>query len=82
MLIDEIFTPDSSRFWPRDQWQPGQEQPSFDKQIVRNYLETVVKAGEWDKTPPGPMLPVEVIQRSIGRYLEAYALLTGSKLVL
>ena len=68
LLIDEIFTPDSSRFWPADEWQPGKEQPSFDKQIVRNYLETVVEAGEWDKTPPGPVLPDEVVARSIGRY--------------
>ena len=82
ILIDEIFTPDSSRFWPADEWQPGREQPSFDKQIVRNYLETVVDAGEWDKTPPGPVLPVEVIERSIARYLEAYERLTGSPLQL
>jgi phosphoribosylaminoimidazole-succinocarboxamide synthase len=80
LLIDEIFTPDSSRFWPAAQWQPGREQPSFDKQIVRNYLETVVAAGEWDKTPPGPMLPDEVVEKSLGRYLEAYELLTGSRL--
>ncbi len=80
LLIDEIFTPDSSRFWPADQWQPGREQPSFDKQIVRNYLETVVAAGEWDKTPPGPALPEEIVEKSIGRYLEAYELLTGSTL--
>ncbi len=82
LLIDEIFTPDSSRFWPADEWQPGQEQPSFDKQIVRNYLETVVQAGEWDKTPPGPVLPDEVVERSIARYLEAYKRLTGSELTL
>jgi phosphoribosylaminoimidazole-succinocarboxamide synthase len=80
LLIDEIFTPDSSRFWPADEWQPGREQPSFDKQIVRNYLETVVAAGEWNKTPPGPMLPDEIVERSIGRYLEAYELLTGATL--
>ena len=80
ILIDEIFTPDSSRFWPADQWQPGREQPSFDKQIVRNYLETVVAAGEWDKTPPGPALPDEVVQRSTARYREAYRLLTGKDL--
>ncbi len=80
ILIDEIFTPDSSRFWPADEWEPGREQPSFDKQIVRNYLETVVAAGEWDKTPPGPALPDEVVERSIGRYLEAYERLTGSTL--
>ncbi|MCZ6711070.1 MAG: phosphoribosylaminoimidazolesuccinocarboxamide synthase [Gammaproteobacteria bacterium] len=82
LLIDEIFTPDSSRFWPADEWQPGSEQPSFDKQIVRNYLETVVAAGQWDKTPPGPMLPDEVIDKSIGRYLQAYELLTGAKIEL
>jgi phosphoribosylaminoimidazole-succinocarboxamide synthase len=81
-LIDEIFTPDSSRFWPADDWQPGREQASFDKQIVRNYLETVVASGEWDKTSPGPVLPDEVIERSIARYLEAYHLLTGEHLSL
>jgi phosphoribosylaminoimidazole-succinocarboxamide synthase len=80
ILIDEIFTPDSSRFWPAAEWQPGREQPSFDKQIVRNYLETVVAAGEWDKTPPGPVLPDAVVERSIARYREAYRLLTGSEL--
>ncbi|MCZ6655783.1 MAG: phosphoribosylaminoimidazolesuccinocarboxamide synthase [Gammaproteobacteria bacterium] len=80
LLIDEIFTPDSSRFWPADEWQPGGEQPSFDKQIVRNYLETVVAAGEWDKTPPGPLLPDEVVENSIARYREAYRLLAGSEL--
>jgi len=82
LLIDEIFTPDSSRFWPADQWQPGQEQPSFDKQIVRNYLETVVAAGEWDKTSPGPELPGDIVEQSIGRYLEAYKRLTESTLTL
>ncbi len=82
ILIDEIFTPDSSRFWPADLWEPGKEQPSFDKQIVRNYLETVVAAGEWDKTPPGPTLPDEVVEKSVARYLEAYERLTGQKLAL
>jgi len=82
ILIDEIFTPDSSRFWPADDWQPGREQASFDKQIVRNYLETLVASGEWDKTSPGPVLPDEVIERSIARYLEAYHLLTGEHLSL
>ncbi len=82
ILIDEIFTPDSSRFWPADQWEPGREQASFDKQIVRNYLETVVAAGKWDKTPPGPTLPDDVVERSIDRYLEAYARLTGKTLSL
>jgi phosphoribosylaminoimidazole-succinocarboxamide synthase len=82
LLIDEIFTPDSSRFWPADDWQPGREQQSFDKQIVRNYLETVVSAGEWDKTSPGPALPENVIEKGIARYLEAYKLLTGDTLEL
>jgi phosphoribosylaminoimidazole-succinocarboxamide synthase len=82
LLIDEIFTPDSSRFWPADEWQPGGEQPSFDKQIVRNYLETLVAAGKWDKTPPGPVLPDEIIDKAMGRYLEAYQRLTGSALSL
>ena len=80
ILIDEIFTPDSSRFWPADQWVPGREQESFDKQIVRNYLETVVAAGEWDKSPPGPALPDEVVARSVARYEEAYRLLTGASI--
>ena len=78
ILIDEIFTPDSSRFWPAEEWQPGREQNSFDKQIVRNYLETVVADGKWDKTPPGPALPEDVVERSIARYLDAHKLLTGS----
>lgn len=77
LLIDEIFTPDSSRFWPAATWEPGGEQPSFDKQIVRNYLETVVASGEWDKTPPGPSLPDQVVENAITRYVEAYTLLTG-----
>ena len=80
LLIDEIFTPDSSRFWPADQWQPGGEQPSFDKQVVRNYLEEQVKAGAWDKETPGLELPPEVVEMSIARYLEAYERLTGSSL--
>ena len=80
ILIDEIFTPDSSRFWPAEEWQPGREQNSFDKQIVRNYLETIVADGKWDKTPPGPALPEDVVEKSIARYLEAHKLLTGSDL--
>ncbi len=80
LLIDEIFTPDSSRFWPADAWEPGQEQPSFDKQYVRNYLETVVASGAWDKTPPGPRLPDEVVENTMARYLEAYERLTGAPL--
>jgi len=72
-LIDEVMTPDSSRFWPRDRYRPGQEQPSFDKQFVREYLETL----DWDKTPPGPELPADVVAGTRERYLEAYRLLTG-----
>ena len=82
ILIDEMFTPDSSRFWPADEWQPGGEQPSFDKQYVRNYLETLVANGEWDKTPPGPALPNDVLDNTLDRYLEAYRRLTGSELAL
>lgn len=80
LLIDEIFTPDSSRFWPADLWAPGGEQPSFDKQFVRNYLETLVADGGWDKTPPGPVLPDDVVVDSLERYLEAYTRLTGLEL--
>ena len=77
VLIDEIFTPDSSRFWPVDRWQPGGEQESFDKQYVRNYLEERVSSGEWDKNPPGPALPELVIENTMDRYREAYRCLTG-----
>jgi phosphoribosylaminoimidazole-succinocarboxamide synthase len=76
ILIDEVLTPDSSRFWPADQYVPGQSQPSFDKQFVRDYLETLT----WDKTPPGPQLPPEVIAKTSAKYLEAYEKLTGKKL--
>jgi phosphoribosylaminoimidazole-succinocarboxamide synthase len=76
ILIDEVLTPDSSRFWPADQYAPGREQPSFDKQYVRNYLETLA----WDKTPPAPALPEEVVQGTRQRYLDAYRLLTGKVL--
>ena len=82
ILIDEIFTPDSSRFWPADDWNPGQEQASFDKQIVRNYLETLVADRSWDKTAPGPELPEQVIEQTMSRYLEAYERLTDSTLSL
>jgi phosphoribosylaminoimidazole-succinocarboxamide synthase len=71
-LIDEILTPDSSRFWPVTEYQPGISPPSFDKQIVRDYLETL----EWDKTPPGPELPAEVIAKTAQKYHEAERLLT------
>jgi phosphoribosylaminoimidazole-succinocarboxamide synthase len=76
ILIDEVLTPDSSRFWPADQYQPGKGQPSFDKQFVRDYLETL----DWNKTPPGPMLPPEVVAKTSATYLEAYERLTGRKL--
>ena len=76
ILIDEVLTPDSSRFWPADQYQPGKSQPSFDKQFVRDYLETL----DWDKNPPGPTLPPEVISKTTAKYLEAYELVTGKKL--
>jgi len=77
VLIDEVLTPDSSRFWPAGDWQPGREQDSFDKQYVRNYTETLVARGEWDKEYPGPLLPEEVIDNTITRYEEALRRLTG-----
>src|SRR5271156_3804885 len=76
ILIDEMLTPDSSRFWPADKYQPGRGQPSFDKQFVRDYLETL----DWDKTPPGPKLPDDVVAKTSATYLEAYERLTGKKL--
>jgi len=76
ILIDEVMTPDSSRFWPADQYQPGRGQPSFDKQFVRDYLETL----DWNKTPPGPKLPPDVVAKTSAKYLEAYERLTGKKL--
>ena len=76
ILIDEALTPDSSRFWPADQYEPGKSQPSFDKQFVRDYLETL----DWDKTPPAPPLPPEIAQATTERYLEAYRLLAGKSL--
>lgn len=78
ILIDEVLTPDSSRFWPLDEYAPGHDQPSFDKQFVRNYLEELVAAGRWDKTPPAPALPPEVVAGTRARYVEACRLLTGS----
>lgn len=71
-LIDEVLTPDSSRFWPADQYQPGISPPSFDKQIVRDYLETL----DWDKKPPGPELPAEIIEKTSAKYAEAEEILT------
>jgi phosphoribosylaminoimidazole-succinocarboxamide synthase len=76
LLIDEALTPDSSRFWPAEAYEPGHSQPSFDKQFVRDYLETL----QWDKRPPAPALPPEVAAATTERYLEAYRLLTGKSL--
>ncbi|HTQ51650.1 MAG TPA: phosphoribosylaminoimidazolesuccinocarboxamide synthase [Candidatus Acidoferrales bacterium] len=76
ILIDEVMTPDSSRFWPADQYQPGRSQPSFDKQFVRDYLETL----DWNKTPPGPVLPPDVVAKTSAKYLEGYERLTGKRL--
>ena len=76
LLIDEVLTPDSSRFWPASTYEPGHSQPSFDKQFVRDYLETL----DWDKRPPAPPLPTEVAAATTDRYLEAYRLLTGRQL--
>jgi len=76
LLIDECLTPDSSRFWPEDEYAVGQSPPSFDKQFVRDYLETL----DWDKAPPAPRLPKDVIEKSSAKYLEAFRRLTGSDL--
>jgi phosphoribosylaminoimidazole-succinocarboxamide synthase len=76
LLIDECLTPDSSRFWPKDQYAVGQSPPSFDKQFVRDYLETL----DWDKTPPAPSLPQDVIAKTSAKYVEAFERLTGEKL--
>jgi phosphoribosylaminoimidazole-succinocarboxamide synthase len=75
ILIDEVLTPDSSRFWPADEYAPGRDQPSFDKQYVRNYLEKL----SWDKNPPAPDLPADVVEGTRKRYVQAYEKLTGRK---
>ena len=75
-LMDEVLTADSSRFWPADSWRPGESPPSFDKQYVRDYLETL----EWNKQPPGPNLPRVVIERTRAKYAEALERLTGERL--
>lgn len=76
ILIDEALTPDSSRFWPNDEYQPGEPQPSFDKQFVRDYLLSL----NWDKNPPAPALPDEIIEKTTQKYLEAFQRLTGKNL--
>jgi phosphoribosylaminoimidazole-succinocarboxamide synthase len=73
VLADEAFTPDSSRFWPADEYEPGRAQPSFDKQFVRDYCESL----GWDKNPPGPELPADVVAETRARYVEAFERLTG-----
>jgi phosphoribosylaminoimidazole-succinocarboxamide synthase len=76
IIIDECLTPDSSRFWPADQYQAGTSPPSFDKQFVRDYLETL----DWDKRPPAPELPKDVVQKTAEKYREALTRLTAGKL--
>ena len=76
-LIDEVLTPDSSRFWLFDEYKPGQSQKSFDKQFVRDYLESV----DWDKEVPVPNLPDDIVQKTSEKYLEAYAKITGTSLI-
>jgi len=76
ILIDEVLTPDSSRFWPKAGYEPGKSQPSFDKQFVRDYLESV----RWNKKPPPPSLPDEVLKKTSEKYREAFRLLTGHNL--
>lgn len=79
ILIDEVLTPDSSRFWPADKYEPGRDQESFDKQYVRNYLQGLCDRGEWDKTDPAPRLPENVIAATTARYVEAYERITGQR---
>jgi len=76
LLIDDCLTPDSSRFWPADQYVTGQSPPSYDKQFVRDYLETL----DWDKTPPAPHLPGEIIAKTSAKYREAFVRLAGAEL--
>ena len=76
VLADEVLTPDSSRFWPMDQWRPGGPQASYDKQFVRDYLERI----RWNKQPPAPVLPEDVVMKTSDKYCEAYRLLTGTEL--
>jgi phosphoribosylaminoimidazole-succinocarboxamide synthase len=80
LLIDEILTPDSSRFWPADRYAPGGTQPSFDKQPLRDYLAALRQAGKWNGEAPPPPLPADVVEATSARYLEAYRLLTGREL--
>ncbi len=79
ILIDEALTPDSSRFWPADQYQPGHAQPSFDKQYLREYLQGLVDRGQWDKRDPGPELPPEIVEHTLAKYVEARDRLVGGR---
>ena len=76
ILIDEVLTPDSSRFWPKEEYEPGRAQPSFDKQFVRDYLESL----DWDKTPPAPELPQDIVEKTSRKYQQALKMLTGREL--
>ena len=80
VIVDEVLTPDSSRFWPADQYEPGRPQPSFDKQPLRDYLDAERKAGRWNGESPPPPLPPEVVAATSRRYLDAYERITGSRL--
>jgi phosphoribosylaminoimidazole-succinocarboxamide synthase len=75
LLIDEVLTPDSSRFWPADVYKPGRDQPSFDKQFVRDYLDRI----DFDRKPPGPVLPADIVQKTRAKYIEAFTRLTGQE---
>ena len=76
VLIDEMLTPDSSRFWPRDEYAVGKNQPSLDKQYLRDYLETL----DWDKTPPAPILPAYIIENISKKYQEIFKIITGKSI--
>jgi phosphoribosylaminoimidazole-succinocarboxamide synthase len=82
ILIDEVLTPDSSRFWPADKYQPGKTQPSFDKQPLRDWLDVEKKAGRWDGNEPPPTLPNEVVMETSRRYLDAFERVTGARLAI
>ena len=71
-----MLTPDSSRFWPADGYEPGHDQPSFDKQFLRNWLDTLK---DWNRTPPGPVLPADIVAGTRAKYVEAYEQMTGKK---
>jgi phosphoribosylaminoimidazole-succinocarboxamide synthase len=79
-LMDEVLTPDSSRFWPAESYAPGRGQPSLDKQPLRDWLEGLCAEGRWDKSPPGPALPETVVRETAGRYLDAFRRVTGTDL--